>query len=325
MDELTLIDHAVPHAAGPTPKARDAGREALLAELRRPVAAERSARWRGPRRLLATAAAVAAVTACVTLAQTLGGTPERGVLPGLSAANAAQLGELAAAAAEREPWVRPRPDQWVYQRTRNADGGFDMNRAWEGVDPRHTNDVSRWTRVDGEGFATIGENGRLSVHIERPGDGIAASGGPMFGVWNYHELPTEPAALLARLKTPYEGQTSPTTDVRVFGIITAMLDDPMPPRLRAALFRLLPTLEGVTMRRDVPDQIGRRGVAFENSDKWERAELIVDPGSFRYLGYRITALRDHADGQGNVTKAGTTITSSATVASRIVDQPGDRQ
>jgi hypothetical protein len=320
MDELGLLEATLPHAAGPSADAVAAGRHALLAELHRPAAAP--VRRRRPRRLLATAAVAAALAVGITTAQVVGiGSLPGG--PGATVANAAELGTLAAAAAEREPWVPPRADQWVYKRTRNAAGDFDMNRSWEGVDPAHSNDVSDWTRVDGRAVAYVGIDGRFVVH-EDGDDELTRIGGPMFGVWNYHTLPTDREALLARIKTPYDGQVGPTTDGNVFSTIASMLQDPMPPALRSALFRLLPTLDGVVLRRDVADQAGRRGVAFELSSGDWREWIVVDPSSFAFLGYTVVATRDYRrQGDAGVTRAGTVVQSSAVVASRIVDHAGD--
>jgi hypothetical protein len=316
MDEITLLDESLPSAAGPAPDVCVASRHALVTEMRRPSTVGQPTRWRGPRRLLATAAAVVVVTAGVTVAQNVGGGPERGVLPGPAVASAAELGAAAAAAAEREPWVKPRPDQWLYLRTRNADG-FDMNRGWEGVDPSVTNDVPLWSRVDGTAVAFVGRSGRLRVLEHR-------SPPTPFDIASYDTLPTERHALLARLRTPFNGQEGPTTDASVFDTIGSMLAHPLPPALRAALFRLLPTLDGVTMRRDVADQIGRRGVAFEVRGDNDRMEIILDPATYRYLGSRWVATRDYGR-PGQATKAGTVLLSSAVVESRIVDHPGDRR
>jgi hypothetical protein len=323
VDELTLLDRALPAAGGPAPDAVAAGRHALLHEIRRPAPAPRS---RPTRRLVITGAAAAALAVGVTVAQNVGGDGSGpGVLPGAAVANAAQLGSAAATVAEREPWRAPRPDQWIYSLTRNADG-LDMNRSWEGVDPAITNRVPAWRRVDGRGIAYLSASGELRTMIDgENGVQISRPEAWMPTLRDYETFPTEPSALLAKLRSTWpdeaEGEVS---DDWVFSQIDGMLSGPLPPRLRGALFRVLPRLHGVVLRRGVRDQIGRPGVAFELTGGNERTQVILDTASLRYLGSRIVVVRDHRrTGDAGVTKAGTTVQSTAVVAVRIVDHPGD--
>lgn len=99
------------------------------------------------------------------------------------------------------------------------------------------------------------------------------------------------------------------------------------PEVRAALFRALPTIKGITMTEDVPVADGRRGVAFSLDDDGARQSLVLDPQTFRYLGTNATRLQDRtyerADGSKETFKAGT-VSLTAQVEATIVDQPGQR-
>jgi hypothetical protein len=325
MDELALIDDALPRAAGPDPGARAAGRQALLTEIGASGAAGRRDRTHPRltrRRLLATAAAVAIGTAGATVAQNLRVDSGGGVLPGTPVASALELGAVAAAAAEAEPWVPPRPDQWVYTHVKQAEQAdrLDGSGIWKGVDPKVTADRESWVRVDGQADSIDYVHGVWSVEEQR-----RVPGGREHGVWDYHTLPTDPAGLLAKLRVPYTGQPSEASDEQVFREIAYALDDPMPPKLRAAMYRLLPTLDGVVLRRNVTDQIGRPGLAFELTSNIHTYRVLVDPRSYRYLGWSITVARAFRYDNGYPeTKKGTLLQSEALVESRIVDRPRQR-
>ncbi|MFI7232290.1 hypothetical protein ACIBO5_54640 [Nonomuraea angiospora] len=99
------------------------------------------------------------------------------------------------------------------------------------------------------------------------------------------------------------------------------------PEVRAALFRALPTVKGITMAEDVPVADGRRGVAFGFDDDGARQSLVLDPQTFRYLGSNSTRLQDRtyerADGSRGTFRAGT-VSLTAQLEAKIVNQPGQR-
>lgn len=314
MDELRLLREVLPEADGPAPETIAAGR-AMLA--RQNV---RTTWWKARRRaVLVVGFALGIVTATTVVAAPHGG---------LQVANARDLGDRAALAAERAPYTPPRPGQWVYVRSRLA-SGFDMNAPWKGSEgPLVTTEM--WNRVDGRAVAYF-SNGKLRVwdysapFPSNPRVVFIRGNPPRYSLRNYGTLPTGSAALLRVLRTPYPEQLGPTTDADVFGQIVGMLGDPLPPRLRAALFRLLPTLHGVTLLRDTTDVTGRPGVGFAITDDWERQVIIIDPRTYRYLGMYAYAVKDHhRGGDAGTMRKGTRIISKALLDNRIVDRPGRR-
>jgi hypothetical protein len=331
MDELRMLREALPEPKGPAQEVVTAGRLALLTDARPQAAAlPQAARERAPRparrwgvRRLAPAGALGVVmVAGITVAQNVGVGSRQGMLPGTQVANARELGDRAAKAAESQPYHRPGPDQWAYVKYRTAPL-MDMNTWWTGVSKTlETSEL--WNRVDGRAEAHI-RNGKLVVHDFDADPRVRIFGGPMFNVGNYDTLPTEPAALSHRLHARYRNQVGPTTDGDVFETMSSLLGDQLPPKLRAALFRALPTLHGVTLQRDAVDAVGRHGVAFTMLHDYLREVIIIDPATYRFLGDYRYAVRDYQrPGDAGVIRAGTYITSSAQISAGIVDRPGQR-
>jgi len=342
MDELQLVQTALPRPAGPQDAVVAAGRLALLAEAAtdieraQPVAptVARATGRRGWRRLSLSGALVLVLLCGLTVAQNVGVGSKGSLLPGAAVASAVDLGDRAAAAAEAAPYRRPGPKQWVYVRFETT-AEYDMNQWWKGgTGGRAT--VEQWRRVDGTAYAKLDDNGRVRVQeFGQPGTGTGKVefavrvGGPLLeGSAYYHSLPTDPAALLARLRSRY---SDPRADGAVFQAISTMLADPLPPRLRASLYRILPTLAGVSLDRDAVDAIGRHGVAFTEDDDFGgdiavlRNVIILDPRTYRYLGNYAYAIRDYQRSKGEgLLKKGTYLASIAQLAQGIVDQPGQR-
>ncbi|MGI5171774.1 CU044_5270 family protein [Spirillospora sp. CA-253888] len=253
--------------------------------------------------------------------------PSPGPLRGARLVSAVQLGDRAAEAAERAPYTTPRPAQWVYSRSMQA-AGFDMNTWWKGVDVRSRETTERWTRVDGQAFAQA-HQGKLKLY-ERRSDMVRMIGGPMFHLGNYHTLPTRPDALLRHLYAArYPGQEGATSPQDVFETMSKILQDPSPPALRAAVYRALPKIEGVTLQRGVPDAAGRLGMAFAHvNDYGERFSIILDPVDYRFLGERQDIVRPRRvaldGGKSVTTKPGTVLLWTASFALKVVDRPGQR-
>ena len=328
MDELQLVRTALPRPSGPPDAVVAAGRLALLAEAAteseraRPVAPARTTGRRGWRRPAVSGALVLVLLSVLTVAQNVGVGSSDGLLPGAAVASAVDLGDRAAAAAEDAPYRQPRLKQWVYVRFETT-AEFDMNQWWKGGTGRAT--VEQWRRVDGTADADVDDNGRVRVHEFDDQPQPVIDGGPNVGLATYHSLPTDRSALLARLRTRYRDQVGPTTDGAVFGTISSMLADPLPPRLRASLYRILPTLAGVRLDRDAVDATGRHGVAFTLDDDPYRYVIVLDPRTYRYLGNYVYAIRDYQRTAGEgLMKKGTYLTSIAQLAQGIVDEPGQR-
>ncbi|MEU6753563.1 CU044_5270 family protein, partial [Spirillospora sp. NPDC046719] len=107
-------------------------------------------------------------------------------------------------------------------------------------------------------------------------------------------LPTDPSALRARLYSDAahgRGQNPDDKGPRdqlVFNRIGRLLRMTLPPELRAALFQTLATVPGVDAVRGEKDALGRQGIAlarsFDDADDPVRVEIILAPGTYRYLG-----------------------------------------
>ncbi|MBP2407059.1 hypothetical protein [Streptomyces syringium] len=104
------------------------------------------------------------------------------------------------------------------------------------------------------------------------------------------ELPTDPAALRARLvgKTTGESVAEGLFD----GVEELLSQSPAEPRLRAALFQVLTRIPGARVTERVKDSTGRAGTAVDlDADTWHR-RLIIDTGEFHALESVDTARDD---------------------------------
>ncbi|GAA1580089.1 hypothetical protein GCM10009678_73470 [Actinomadura kijaniata] len=251
-----------------------------------------------------------------------GGGPVPGTSPALRLVSATELGDRAAEAAERLPYKPPSPKQWIYTRFVTA-SGFDMNRPWEGVDPKGRETVEQWERADGKAGAEI-HAGKLQVTDYTANGDQSDEKRPAFHPGNYHTLPTDPDALLRRITA----EVGPNDPQGVFDTMSRILEHPLPPKLRAAVYRALPKVSGVGAERDVPDAAGRRGVAFARTDHLgDRRSIVLDPATYRYLGTRHAVARTRTDKVGDRTvtyRAGTVLGWYAHLDQGIVDRPGRR-
>ncbi|MEQ4715506.1 hypothetical protein [Nonomuraea sp. B19D2] len=76
-----------------------------------------------------------------------------------------------------------------------------------------------------------------------------------------------------------------TREEQIFQTISRLLSDqPLVADVRAALFRALPTIHGVSVKQDAIDAAGRHGVAFVYMGASERYEIIVSTQDYRFLG-----------------------------------------
>lgn len=248
--------------------------------------------------------------------------------PDIRLASAVELGSRAAHAAERQPYRKPGPKRWIYTRSVTA-GGFDMNTWWKGVDVDSLVTTEDWRRVDGGGRAHY-FGGKLRVFPSTPDDPRKHTTGPLFNLGNYDTLPTAPDALLHRLSTArYPTQVGKTTAQDVFEFMDHILRDPSPPKLRSAVYRALPKVDGVTLQKNVRDAAGRPGVAFARTDQFgERTSIILDPTTYAYLGTRQDVARAHTwkpqTGKPFTTKPGTILSWYAELTQKIVAAPGAR-
>ena len=134
MDDLTLLKDMADRTPLPGAAELAPSRARLMAVIGQPTVttavppAIRSARSR--RRLLVSGAAVVGLAAAITGVVALGGLEPVGVAP--PSASAAEILNEAAAAARTQPDTPPRPDQFVYTKTRLGNGA--TREAWLSVD-----------------------------------------------------------------------------------------------------------------------------------------------------------------------------------------------
>ncbi|WP_432931462.1 CU044_5270 family protein [Microbispora sp. CA-135349] len=239
-------------------------------------------------------------------------------------ASVRDLGERAAQAAYDHRGQVPGPGQWLYikelQAPRSADGGY-------GVDLSRREVREQWNSVDGLQSAALFPNGKLLVQGNHPG----------LGADELARRPVTPEAVLAKIRQKLTdlhmvwGGTDapPSMDEQLFqAVYQIMATQALPPEVRAALFRGLATIPGVTVNQNAVDADGRRGVAFSYTGAWTRYDLILDPVDFHFLGtYGVTVrdrMTDYTDDPNHLVKAGTPLTLTALLEAKVVDGPGQR-
>jgi hypothetical protein len=256
--------------------------------------ARRPALWR-----LRLAAAVVAVVAVVATVQVVdvGPSAVRDRAGGGAPANAAELGALAAKAVRDVPGPYPKPGQWVYIKTLVAhDAGSRVEQEDESVRvvpfpasaPRA---VEWWSKAGKPGEGTSSVTNR---------EGNALVGPPLIQGVNYPDLPslpTDPDKLLKAIydyQREYYGLGGAEAWPATFTMIAEMLGNLLaPPDLQAALFQAMAKIPGVTVVQDTVDAAGRRGMALALVDDQVRFEVILEKGTYRYLGLASIVASDH--------------------------------
>lgn len=100
----------------------------------------------------------------------------------------------------------------------------------------------------------------------------------------------------------------------------------IPPKLSAALYRILRQLPGVHFESGT-DLAGRKGLGFYVVlEGYFKEELMIDPLTYRYMGYKDVATTDHTDNATDGTryiKKGQVLGWEALLGSAIVKHPGE--
>ncbi|WP_329251591.1 CU044_5270 family protein [Actinoallomurus sp. NBC_01490] len=247
--------------------------------------------------------------------------------------------ELAARTIEHQTVPRPRANQWVYApELRN----WAMAPGNEIGTLRGKVKVEQWWRFDGRRIAESINGSKVTIQgVLRPGEklrpGHAVSGvdggwvsGPAIWRssprWMYDyvaKLPTDPDALLAKIRHDVKDRGN---DSSTFGRIQQILDDDklIPPKTNAALYRALAKISGVRIVPGVKDFAGRTGVAVVRDESTVRVEIILDPKTYQYRGWRSIALKDQYAKKTLIARAGKVLNDTADEDARVVDQPGVR-
>lgn len=265
MDEITLVRELGEETRLPSADRLAAARTRMMSEISPP---RRTRRWAS---LLA--AGAAAAIAAVTVPQIV--TPS--AQPPVPAPSSAQLPKLtpvaafldqAATTVESEPDVVPRGDQFLYLRFIEWDGS--ANEGWLSIDGRHDG----WG-IDQDGkYATIpgcpaGDDCKVVVHYR-------------------DDMPTDPEAMAGWLRRTARadfGSDSLDAVTKFLGTVSTRYW--MRPAQRAALYRAIGLIDGVSLVEGVKDSRGREGVgvAWVPTGQTSRSVVwIFDPVTFRMLG-----------------------------------------
>jgi hypothetical protein len=306
MNDLQILRDAWAPPTPPPDIARERARADLLAR------ATTRSRRRWAVRVVAVAGLATAITVAFTVSQ------NRHSPSPVPVAAAAVL-EAAATAAEDRSFVAPRDDQWIY-----------MQDKFSEAVPRFRQE--KWRRADGGGFAFYDEEGRLQVEKLRLRRGHVKPMplGPLAGYKQLAALPTDPDDLLkwAYDQTPDIEGAGSTEHAEVYGIFEGMIsDNVLPPDLKAAIFRALKQVPGVTV--DTVEVNGHRVFALGQTDDWLHQELLLDAKTYDFVGQSGTVTRDTTispEKAGNATgeiKAGDNA-AAMRITTAIVDEPGQR-
>jgi hypothetical protein len=288
MDELTAIRQLLAEPAPPEPDVVAAAR----ARLEHTTRGTGVPRWRAPRRpwrLAATAGAAAAVAAAIALIAA-----QATAVGGASAAGALTVRELAyrtAAAAERQPQVRP--SQWVYWKETRSRAASSVFQVWTTADSAKAAFVAHG-KVQA---ITLTGRGHVQYVGQPEGSSLSGTGTSISGETatlpvaysGLGSLPRSPRALLrylADLPLPHRSGWGPAP-AREFEIIEDLVTTyVMPPRLTAALYQALGAIPGVTVNGHAADVAGRHGVGFISPalPGAGNEELIFDPRSYDLMG-----------------------------------------
>ncbi|TDC28134.1 hypothetical protein E1211_28445 [Micromonospora sp. 15K316] len=284
MDDIRLVrelsgNAPLPNSGDLTP-ARDRLVAAMGAEQPGGELPRRPARrTRRVRRLLVAGWATAGVAAALAAVLVL--VPDRigGQVPAAHA-EATQVLHGAAAAALQLPDVEPRPDQFIYTKTRS---GASTDESWLSVDGTHDGLLRQTPATDDEntplpgcrdGRAAVTKGGRMDPRQTEP-----CTPSPAY----LPDLPTDPDAMLDHLNENYRGEPG---DSNALGkdVHDLLASKYLRPRVRAALFEAAARIPGLTVVPDVQDGAGRPGIGIAWSHEGKSGVLVFDEESHTFLG-----------------------------------------
>jgi hypothetical protein len=211
-------------------------------------------------------------------------------------------------------WVPARPElEWVLERELTGaqtwlSGSAEAARA-DGFDLRDVASVGRFRARYGAFDADTDEISHATC---------ARTHAPRRGSWQaptaefLERLPRAPSALLTRLQEDNPGSWFGPFAAAVTVLRTGLV----PADLRAALYRALTALPGVSLR-DAVNVDGHACLAIVHDVGRTRTELMVDPVDGQFAGERDTLRSDSRSGL----RAGTVISSTA-VRTAVVDDVG---
>ncbi|QUH04804.1 CU044_5270 family protein [Saccharopolyspora erythraea] len=132
-------------------------------------------------------------------------------------------------------------------------------------------------------------------------------------------LPREPEALYATLRStadsPYDDPVMDNYQM-VYNVGVTLQTGQVPADLRAALYRTLAMIPGVEITEQGVNLDGRQGVAIGIADNDQRYEMIIDPATGDYIGYRKVATEQNPDYEAG------TVLAVTSVKTAVVDAMG---
>jgi hypothetical protein len=120
--------------------------------------------------------------------------------------------------------------------------------------------------------------------------------------------------------------TAEERDSRAFELISLwMRDAVLPPRTEAAMYGAAAAIPGVRYEARAADLGRRPGVTlYRVADGYLRSEIIVDPKTYSYLGFRAIAVQDHREEGLRPVKRGQIIGWGSLMTATFVTKPGAR-
>ncbi|MGK5741248.1 CU044_5270 family protein [Micromonospora sp. URMC 103] len=255
-------------------------------------------RHRPARRVVLASWAAAGLAAAVAAVLVLA--PDRigGQVPAASA-DAAQVLHNAAAAALRLPDVEPRPNQFVYTKSRSA----GMTREiWLSVDGTRDGQLQETPAEEWGTTPLPGCRGGRAV-VVKGNQVVPRQTEPCTPTPAYlPDLPTDADAMLDYLKQNLGGEPG---DPNAMGktVHDLIAEKYLRPPARAALFQAAVKIPGLRAVPDVKDGAGRPGIGINWSSEGKDGVLVFDRDTYAFLG---------------------TADTSATLEVAVVDEAGQR-
>lgn len=289
MDELQLIAERT----GSVPLAESGALGRARARLMAEIAAaepESVAPPRNRRRWAWTGAGAFGLAAAITAVVALAPVEQVGLEPPSAAADPVTVLRNAAAAALKSPATPPRPDQFLYTKTKQPDG---ERESWLSADGTHDGLIKM---ADGSSFPLPGcRNGRAQVYKgEEPLKGVTEPCTPSPA--HRADLPTDADAMFAYLNAGHSGHDG---DFNAMGkdVLSLANESYLSPAARAALFGAAAKVPGLRAIDHTQDAAGRPGVGITwplrpgDDPKVAKPVVIVFAAdTFRYLGTNSTAV-----------------------------------
>jgi hypothetical protein len=286
---------------------------------------------------VALAVALAAALLAVSTLRLLGAPPG-------ATAQAATILERAAQAAARQPDLLPRPSQFVFFKSVETAAEFsgsspdfrlysDLDLSWQSVtgrragllrdQPRSNSNLSRptgpWTSIVLPGCHPSQprvQRLRRGHLTRRPGSPVS-SGSCAYNVAD-PVLPTTPGAMVRYLYRTREGENPPPVESYIHAG-DLLRQDYLRPAERAALFRALKLIRGVSGVGHAVSLIGQRGIAVQQTYHGLSDQLIFSARTYAFIGEREVVV-----GPGAGAKVGSVLDSYAVLRIAVVDRVGQR-